>query len=74
MSFFPLFLKLWAVKDKRLAKEEAKKNRRNDAKKREVGQWSEERNVTAICNMQHESKKVRASGKMAAETGERFLN
>lgn len=35
------------VKDKRLVKHEA----RNDAEKREVGQWSEGRNVTAICDM-----------------------
>lgn len=35
------------VKDKRLVKHEA----RNDAEKREVGQRSEGRNVTAICDM-----------------------
>lgn len=52
------------MKDKCLAKQEA----RNDAEKREVGQRSEGRNVTEICDMQQERKKVRASGKMAAES------
>lgn len=39
--------KVVRVKDKRLVKHEA----RNDAEKREVGQRSEGRNVTAICDM-----------------------
>lgn len=58
------------MKDDRLVKQEAG----NDAgkkkeKKREVGQRSEGRNVTAICDMWQERKEERARGKMATAEG-----
>lgn len=39
------------LKDKRLVKQEARNDAKKKRKKREVGQRSEGRNVTAICDM-----------------------